>query len=997
MSMQNIRDYISNTSLDSAGLIALADLQTVSQRTALSGTPWIMDIFFIAPGLHRQQDAPTVSGGELPAAGAMHSGFVFRIENPATVFWLQRIGRPGHLVEARVQDTPQAIHPTRRDRALRALIRRRIRSAIAAVVDLPVILYAMGILCTAVSFAFLISIGDYWAVGVLSMLVLARAINVMVFRRRAIPDWKGKQEPGVPGDLLVLLSQDRWVRLRGKVDDLKLITSGQWVRDLTPGEGFAVAAATLSVYAAAALAANSTTIGNLVIAILLLSSAALLGLCNATTADFCMFNRTISQHGLPKRDWAVRMGLVLPQSDQSELISACPPFNLSCAQATNLIELQRSHQGRKCIPSVLADRRIGDPGLLLTKLNEILGTGHSFEASPGLESVLESLIGKGYDLGMIYGMLRPWWSSIAEGPCTLLATLDARKNGDFGCRRLPDHPRRIGLIPAPAPNRLLPRRIWDLYSNRVLPSWATTIAPCNILAVSHAWVDPCRRHVGMTLINANKWPVPLPPDISLDDIRIELLNLDQESEGMGYAWLDVLCLRQTGGKSPEADKRAKEWEVDVPAIGAIYRDCKLIVVYLNGLGLPFESSDLNDHRHWCNRAWTLQEANRPGFESVIVVGGRTVTSPLFSFSDVDPPNSVPATGSSDFVRLLKVKVTSAAAHMRHIIPAIAEMSNRSATGDVDKIAGLAYFFCGQTHPAFYQAAEFFELRRFFGLYVRVSELAAPMFYLIFKAIRWAVPGAQGFYDARIVSSAWRRFIYCVAASIRADLFYLFPSAGDGQFKWAPSWPQLLAGARSLTRVRHDSLRLPGHYGPLLPHERASGTDQLAMSNQRSRYGDNDEEYFCRAVRVRDCRVSGFACAAPPTKDHRRGTITFSSKSNDGTIDTKTVNMIAHHSIPIPDGTYNALLNFAGGSPDVSSCRYWVIGFSRAVSHIDSRLRFTKISVLEVDDDREGECTISKLCEYFGVPTQGRTNDGNRDETRRGGSGRNRWVKEVHLA
>ncbi|KZV75861.1 hypothetical protein PENSPDRAFT_741509 [Peniophora sp. CONT] len=304
------KSSITDISLDSAGLIALADLATVSERTALIGTSWYLDALFLAPGLHRQQDASNVNGGELPAVGAMTSGYVFRIENQATVFWLQRVGRPGHLVDAR---------------------------AIRELRQLSFILYAVGIALTVSCFVFLGSIHDYWAVAVLGMLVVARAVNVSVFRRRAAGGWKGAKEPGVQGDLLVLLSQDRWVRLRGLVDDLKLVTSGQWVRDVEPVEGFAVAGATLLVYGAAALAPNASTIGNLCIAVLLLSSVALLGLCNAVTPDLCMFNRRVRQHGSPKayarrvhmaeemieehggrRDWAIRMGLVLADSGEND-------------------------------------------------------------------------------------------------------------------------------------------------------------------------------------------------------------------------------------------------------------------------------------------------------------------------------------------------------------------------------------------------------------------------------------------------------------------------------------------------------------------------------------------------------------------------------------------------------------------------------------------------------------------------------------------------------
>ncbi len=61
----------------------------------------------------------------------------------------------------------------------------------------------------------------------------------------------------------------------------------------------------------------------------------------------------------------------------------------------------------------------------------------------------------------------------------------------------------------------------------------------------------------MTPINGYEWPVPMPKDANLDLIRIEMLNLGAE-----YAWLDVLCLRQEGGKGKHL--RVEEWKLDVP-------------------------------------------------------------------------------------------------------------------------------------------------------------------------------------------------------------------------------------------------------------------------------------------------------------------------------------------------------------------------------------------------------------------------------------------------
>ena len=67
------------------------------------------------------------------------------------------------------------------------------------------------------------------------------------------------------------------------------VTAGQWLRDQTTIERFATAFATLLVYSAAALASNSSKVGSLFIATLLLFSVGLLGLANALTHDLQMY------------------------------------------------------------------------------------------------------------------------------------------------------------------------------------------------------------------------------------------------------------------------------------------------------------------------------------------------------------------------------------------------------------------------------------------------------------------------------------------------------------------------------------------------------------------------------------------------------------------------------------------------------------------------------------------------------------------------------------
>jgi hypothetical protein len=133
-------------------------------------------------------------------------------------------------------------------------------------------------------------IRDFWEIGVLGLLTLTRLLNVVVIKRRSTPGWKGAEEKGVRGDLLVTLSQDRWMRMRGLVDDLKAVTAGQWLLDKTTDEGFATGFATLLVYVSAAVAGNASTFGGLLTGSLLLISAALLGLRNSMTKNIRMCN-----------------------------------------------------------------------------------------------------------------------------------------------------------------------------------------------------------------------------------------------------------------------------------------------------------------------------------------------------------------------------------------------------------------------------------------------------------------------------------------------------------------------------------------------------------------------------------------------------------------------------------------------------------------------------------------------------------------------------------
>ncbi|PBK89193.1 hypothetical protein ARMGADRAFT_333916 [Armillaria gallica] len=196
---------------------------------------------------------------------------------------------------------------------------------------------------------------------------------------------------------------------------------------------------------------------------------------------------------------------------------------------------QRAYTGSKpVIPSSFADTSSASLGVdeLLKMLNSTLGT--KYDLTPSLSSLLEACISNKYDFGTVYGYLRPIWFD-----CDLNIIQDSMRTSeetDLEIRRealVNDQITEEGLT-------MPPRRVWDLFSNRVVPWWVALRTPWGI---SHAWLDNSRRRNVLTPINGRQWPVPIPEDANLDLVRIEMLNLGAE-----YAWLDVLCLRQKGDR-----------------------------------------------------------------------------------------------------------------------------------------------------------------------------------------------------------------------------------------------------------------------------------------------------------------------------------------------------------------------------------------------------------------------------------------------------------------
>lgn len=413
------------------------------------------------------------------------------------------------------------------------------------------------------------------------------------------------------------------------------------------------------------------------------------------------------QHGTPRE---VRMS-ALTETGQAESSIKVPK--------------QRAYSGRKAvIPSLLANAPCTTLGIqgILEQLNITLGT--SYTASPYLRSLLNHCISRQYDFGTVYGCLRRQW---CDGLNAIEDSLRTGKQKDQEMRRNALVGNQIVATRIPL------RRVWDLYSNRVVPWWVTKEQWPR--PISHAWVNEKDRVDIWTPINGCEWPVPIPKDADLNLIRIEMLNL-----GMEYTWLDVLCLRQKGGRE---DLRAEEWKVDVPTIGYLYRVADVVVWYLRGLGRPVDlkADDWESEHWWFNRAWTLQEVGEDR-----IIAGDTPDGPLHA-EPIDEEGNYKEEIVTKFRNQLQA-VDHLSSNLYNIFALLAEMQMRISTNPVDKIAGLAFCLDSATIPAY--------------------------------------------YEDQPLEDAWTALVNTIIPWFRGDLFFGFPGPGNANKKWRPSWKQVMA-------------------------------------------------------------------------------------------------------------------------------------------------------------------------------------------------------------
>ena len=312
------------------------------------------------------------------------------------------------------------------------------------------------------------------------------------------------------------------------------------------------------------------------------------------------------------------------------------------------------------------------------------------------------------------------------------------------------------------PYQVMPRRIWDVMSNRVVEfrmlhsealasefvsqhKHSTPIIPA-YWAITHSWTDTMEPVT--TSINQYQWPVPLPRGLDLHDVRKELLGL-----GIVYVWLDVLCLRQHS-TTPNAFQipsdtlnaiRDEEWKIDVPTIGNIYRAAEGIVRYFNGLGQPFVNVGWDSPRHWLKRAWTLQEIRteqrtinggipRDDRSSKIIMDTKgTVAGNVITLRRAIRP----------VLKLAAVVDSPGGCSVYHLAR---EMAKRCATQATDQVAGLLYL-------------------------LRITELPT--------------------YNAKVsADDAWAQCFDVLPLGRKIELLFDFPYRATSQ-QWIPTWSQLL--------------------------------------------------------------------------------------------------------------------------------------------------------------------------------------------------------------
>lgn len=308
---------IPNLSLSAGGLLALADLNTIAQRTAITGGSSWLDALVLAPGLHYQQAADALDqesapglSAELGLTAAIESMGEGQEERHYTIHNIAMVNFLKRLWQYEQQDGTVTLNVglAKEKEEVERLIKRLaniMRSQGASAADITEsdihldwishVLYLCSPVLTVAASTFMILLGDWWGLAFIVALMVSRLLNIWIIKQRSQQSNKPPLPP-LPVDnrateYTIDLGANRRVVLRGRNSDLQAVTTQVWLRSKSSLDGYLEAIAKLIVYLVAAFSGNLTQAGAMVLMSLLLLSAGLLGLSNAHIRGLQMHGR----------------------------------------------------------------------------------------------------------------------------------------------------------------------------------------------------------------------------------------------------------------------------------------------------------------------------------------------------------------------------------------------------------------------------------------------------------------------------------------------------------------------------------------------------------------------------------------------------------------------------------------------------------------------------------------------------------------------------------
>ncbi|WZH40582.1 hypothetical protein QYS62_001519 [Fusarium acuminatum] len=320
---------IPNITLSASGLLVLADLRTISRRTALTGGSSWIDALVLAPGLHYQQacdDLEREAPVGLIALSTQALGEIqYAVKNTMTANYLKSLCRDGaeEIVTLNVGlDTPWDVIKI----IGKVIENRRVIDeeeedddadhddwgSLSDVDWLSHLFYLGSPLITSTSVTFMIIFEDWWGLAILLTLITSRILNIWAIKQRMTPSTSSPESIAMT-EYRIDLGGGHSVRLRGPDADLQALVTHAWLRAQSSLEGYLEATAKLMVYMSAALGGNMTQAGSIVLIGLLVLSAALLGLSNAHARGFRMHGR----YAMPQRKRAKTIAKSLAPGSQS--------------------------------------------------------------------------------------------------------------------------------------------------------------------------------------------------------------------------------------------------------------------------------------------------------------------------------------------------------------------------------------------------------------------------------------------------------------------------------------------------------------------------------------------------------------------------------------------------------------------------------------------------------------------------------------------------------